>query len=329
MGPTNEKRLKPSPPFYNSALDLFGPFMIKDTVKGRTRKKTYGIIINCLATRAVYVDIVDGHDTDSLLITIRRFVSIRGIPKTMYSDYGSQLVLAEKSIKDLIKDWDYNKLISISKDEGMEWIFTKSADAPWENGCSEALIRLVKKHMTRIIGECILTFGELQTVFFEIANLLNERPIGMKPGSNIDLGTYLCPNNLLLGHTGLQAPQGIFDISSNLKSRQEFIERITDNFWKKWMRDYFHTLVIRQKWHTTVRNLQIGDIVLVQDSNVVRGKWKLAQVCEILPSSDKKVRDVVVKYKQQSDSKTYTGVKDTKVKRSVHRLVLLLPVEEL
>ena len=95
------------------------------------------------------------------------------------------------------------------------------------------------------------------------------------------------------------------------------------------MRDYFHTLVIRQKWHTTVRNLQIGDIVLVQDSNVVRGKWKLAQVCEILPSSDKKVRDVVVKYKQQSESKTYTGVKDTKVKRSVHRLVLLLPVEEL
>ena len=39
MGPTCEERLKPSPPFYNSALDLFGPIMIKDTVKGRTRKK--------------------------------------------------------------------------------------------------------------------------------------------------------------------------------------------------------------------------------------------------------------------------------------------------
>ena len=35
------------------------------------------------------------------------------------------------------------------------------------------------------------------------------------------------------------------------------------------MRDYFHTLVLRSKWHTAKRNLQVGDIVLVKDSNNV------------------------------------------------------------
>ena len=328
MGPLNEKRLKPSPPFYNSALDLFGPFMIKDTVKGRTRKKVYGIIINCLVTHVVYIDLVEGYDTDSLLTTLRRFITIRGFPKTMYSDHGSQLVLADKNLKDLIKDWDCNKLTTFGNNEGMEWSFTKSADAPWENGCSEALIRLIKKHLVRIIGDNILTFGELQTVLFEISNLMNERPIGTKPGSNIDLGTYLCPNDLLLGRSGLQAPREIFAISSNLKCRQEFIDQITDNFWKKWMRDFFHTLIIRQKWHTTVRNLEVGDIVLVQDSNMIRGKWKLAQISKVLPSSDNIVRDVIVRYKQQRDGKSYTGIGDTEIKRSAHRLVLLLPVEE-
>ena len=328
MGPTNEKRLKPSPPFYNSALDLFGPFLIKDTVKGRTRKKVYGIIINCLVTRASYIDLVEGYDTDSLLTTLRRFISLRGFPKTIYSDYGSQMVLADKNLKDLIKDLDHHKLTSFGKNEGLNWSFTKSADAPWENGCSEALIRLIKRHIARIIGDNILTFGELQTALFEIGNLLNERPIGTKPGSNIDSGIYLCPNDLLLGRSGLPAPQGIFDISNNVKSRQEFLNKITENFWKKWIQNYFHTLIIRQKWHTAVRNLQKGDIVLVQDSNTVRGHWRLAQVSDVLPSSDDKVRDVLLRYKQQKDDKSYHGIQDTTIKRSAHRIVLLLPVEE-
>ena len=328
MGPLNDKRMKPTPPFYNSALDLFGPMIIKDTVKGRTRKKVYGIIINCLVTRSSYIDIVEGYDTDSLLTMLRRFISIRGFPKTIYSDCGSQMVMADKNLKDLITDWDCNKLTTFGSNEGIEWSFTKSADAPWENGCSESLIRLVKKHIVRIIGDNILTFGELQTVLFEITNLMNERPIGTKPGSDINLGTYLCPNDLLLGRSGLQAPQEIFATSSDLKSRQKFIDQITDNFWKKWMRDFFHTLIIRQKWHTTIRNLQIGDIVLIQDSNMIRGKWKMGQVSAILPSSDDRVRDVMVRYKQQREGKTYTGIKDTEIKRSAHRLVLLLPVED-
>jgi hypothetical protein len=30
------------------------------------------------------------------------------------------------------------------------------------------------------VGQSIMTFSELQTVMFEVANLLNERPIGTK-----------------------------------------------------------------------------------------------------------------------------------------------------
>ena len=104
MGPISEKRLKPSPPFYNSALDLFGPFLVKDTVKGRCRKKVYGVIINCLVTRASYIDLVEGYDADCFLTTLRRFISIRGYPKTMYSDSGTQLILANKELQAMVKE---------------------------------------------------------------------------------------------------------------------------------------------------------------------------------------------------------------------------------
>ena len=44
MGPLPIERLVPSPPFSNCAIDIFGPILIKDTVKGRCKKKAYGII---------------------------------------------------------------------------------------------------------------------------------------------------------------------------------------------------------------------------------------------------------------------------------------------
>ena len=46
MGQLPEERLKPSPAFTYTALDLFGPFSIKDSVKKRTKCKAYGVIFN-------------------------------------------------------------------------------------------------------------------------------------------------------------------------------------------------------------------------------------------------------------------------------------------
>ncbi len=60
-------------------------------------------------------------------------------------------------------------------------VFTKSSDAPWQNGVSEALIKSVKRALNVSIGENMSSFAGLQTVLFEVANLLNERPIGLKP----------------------------------------------------------------------------------------------------------------------------------------------------
>jgi hypothetical protein len=65
---------------------------------------------------------------------------------------------------------------------------------PWENGCSEALIKSVKKSLVLAVGQSIMTFSELQTVMFEVANLLNERPIGTKE-TDPNEGSYLCPND--------------------------------------------------------------------------------------------------------------------------------------
>lgn len=234
MGQVMEERLKPTPAFYHTALDLFGPFVIRDTVKLRTRGKAFGVIFTCLTTRAVHLDLAERYSTADFLASLRRFINIRGFPHSIHSDNGTQLVAASKAMKNMIKEWDKKEILRFGTVEGMRWRFNKAADAPWYNGSSESLIRLVKKGLTRLIGDSVLTFGELQTALYEVANLINERPIGIKPGNCIDLGTYLCPNELLLGRASVRVPGGKFDVTDDPKHKLKFITELVDGFWRKW-----------------------------------------------------------------------------------------------
>ena len=97
-----------------------------------------------------------------------------------------------------------------------------SADAPWQKGASETPVKSVKKAITVAIGESVMTFSELQTVCYEAANLVNERPIGRHPTSPED-GTYLCPNDLLLGRSTSRVPSGPFRETRNPNHRFEFV----------------------------------------------------------------------------------------------------------
>ena len=123
----------------------------------------------------------------------------------MLSDQGSQLIAASKDLQDFIQGLDWKSIYTFGKTDGMVWQTTKSADSPWENGCSEALIKSVKRCLSSSIGSNVLTFSEMQTVLYDIADLLNDRPIGLKDNDPVQ-GTYLCPNEYLLGRTKFGYP---------------------------------------------------------------------------------------------------------------------------
>ena len=59
----------------------------------------------------------------------------------------------------------------------MRWQFI-TPGAPHQNGCAEALVKGAKKALKKAIGEQVLTPFELYTCLLEVANLMNQRPIG-------------------------------------------------------------------------------------------------------------------------------------------------------
>ena len=93
-------------------------------------------------------------------MVFRRFVSLRGCPLKLYSDCGPQLVGASNELKQMEKEWDWEKIIAFGAERGIDWVFSP-ADAPWWNGCVESLIRSVKKGITHAIGVQRISFSEM------------------------------------------------------------------------------------------------------------------------------------------------------------------------
>ena len=87
---------------------------------------------------------------------------------------------ASKELKDVIKGLEWDRVVAFGVEDGVTWKFS-APDSPWQNGCAESLIKSAKKSLTHAIGKHILTVDEMQTVFFESGNILNERSIGRHP----------------------------------------------------------------------------------------------------------------------------------------------------
>ena len=155
----------------------------------------------------------------------------------MMSDPGSQLIAAGKELKELFQKIDWTKNYQFGAEEGLEWKVIKSADDPWENGCCEALIKQTKRNLKLSVGTYILTFPELQTLMFEVANMLNGRPIGLKSSDSIE-GSYLCPNDLVMGRSSSAVPSADFE-EADIRKRYQFIQQVNNSFWRRWMHTIF------------------------------------------------------------------------------------------
>ena len=312
-------------------MDLFGPFLCRGEVNKRTSKKVWGIVLVDRNSGAVHCDIVLDYSAQETIKALRRFAALRGWPSKFYSDPGSQL---ESSSGDLESWWTAfrDPLVDTANEKSFSWEISP-ANSPWRQGRCEVRIKLLKRLIKLSMGESRLTPSEFQTVLFEVANLSNERPIGVVKTPKSD-GTFnvLTPNSLLMGRSTNAVPDDS-NLALHMKKseRYELIQHVTSDFWYRWTQQVTPEAVIRQQWHEKGRNLKIGDIVLVHDKSMVKGKYTLAVVDSVKVSDDELVRSCTVSYtipKPNEPANRYSGGKRITLTRSIQRLTLLLPVEE-
>ena len=316
MGPLPLSRLKPALAFTDVMVDLFGPYRVRGEVNKRSTGKAYGVLFTDLVMRAVHIEAVFGYDVNSFLLALSRFASVRGWPAKIYSDPGSQLVGVDRELKDAWLKIDHTALTSKCSEKGLQWIFGP-ADSPWHQGAVESLVKAAKRSIHFAVHNQRLSPTELLTVFAEVSNLLNERPIGGLPGPDAEI-SILTPNCLLLGRATAKNPGGWQPQNSSLSLRYHLVQNLVNSFWERWTELCAPGLVVQRKWHTAHRNLKRGDVVVVADRNVLRGDYRLGLIKEVFPDSDGKVRKVSLVFKANQ----------AVVTRAVQRLALLVPVDE-
>jgi hypothetical protein len=73
-----------------------------------------------MITRAIHLELTVDYSTMEFLQTLRHFFAIRGQPALLMSDNGSQLVGAERELKEMIKGWNPKELKEFGDERGME-----------------------------------------------------------------------------------------------------------------------------------------------------------------------------------------------------------------
>ena len=330
IAPFPSSRLPPSPPFYSTALDLFGPLEVRDTVKRRTTKKVWGVIFVCTVVGAVHLEVSEDYSTDSFLQCLTRFIHLRGTPRRIQSDPGTQLVAAAKQVG----TWDFSKLTEWASGAKTEWHFVP-ADSQHYNGCAESMIKSTKNQLTACLKEKTFTKGELDTVLSGIAVIINSRPLGKFAGDDVLAGGPITPLHLLSGRASINTPRVEVTEDATLARRIQFIEDTTQQFWDKWFCRVFHHLVPNYRWSVERRNVQVGDVVLLKESNQLKGEYRLARVTEAKPGADGRVRRILLSYKLLGNSKSpQEAQKDLKraqfrtTERSVQNIVVIVPADE-
>lgn len=91
------------------------------------------------------------------------------------------------------------------------------------------------------------------------------------------------------------APSGDFDLKDLYRSHWKQVQSLADSFCKQWRREYLVTLQPRKKWQTDESNLQVGDVVLLKDSQAKRNKWPSELIVNTFPSQDSRVLKVEVR----------------------------------
>ena len=189
------------------------------------------------------------------------------------------------------------------------------------NGLSESLIRSVKRSIMHAIGANILTQHELQLAFFEIANILNSRPLGVIDGSDPEDPKPITPNGIIFGQDTVQVPKGPFDMKPSLARRFQYIQSIVDAWWSKWYDRVLPSLVPNYKWKQKHRCVQVGDVCLIRYKDV-RSTYRLGRVVEVTHSRDNLVHRVRLQYKLPGEKKFRF------VDRAIQGIAVIVPVED-
>ena len=264
--------------FKYTGIDYCGPLFVKNIYSEGEIFKCWILLASCASTRFIHLDLVPDCSALVCIQGLRRLLSKLGAPYEIISDNGSCFTADETQ--------------QFASSRGILWHLNVAA-APWWGGFFERMVRSVKRILRKILKTARLSYEEVLTILAEIEVVTNNRPLTFsyeEPGDET-----LSPNHLVFGKRisseTLLIKNG--NVNMDIKKRVAYRNSILEHFWNRWRNEYLTELREFHKSHNKSGSNNIinkGDVVIIQDSNSVRGLWKLGIIEKLLPSTDGQVR---------------------------------------
>lgn len=243
MGNLPAVRLTPSAPFSHVGIDYFAPFKcIERRSRGYKSFKTYVCLFICMGTKAIHLEVVSDLTTQAFLAALRRFASRRGKPTCIYSDNATNFIGAKSEMQEIqsslykieieCKDSLANEGISIN------WRYIPPR-SPHHGGLWESHVKLIKKHLLRVVGNISLSWEELETILIQIEGIVNSRPLTPLSDDNNDLNP-LTPAHFLIGRSITAVPdRKLLNIPENRLKNFEKLQKFTQDIWIRWKKEIY------------------------------------------------------------------------------------------
>jgi hypothetical protein len=255
------------------------------------------LLLLVFLTKAVHIEVETSLSTEAFICALRRFIARRGRRRTIYSDNGTNFQGAANQLQEVNNmlqcPTQMTRIHDFLTCEGCQWKFIPP-HAPHFGGLWEAAVKSMKYHLRRTLGASIATYEELSTLLTEVEACLNSRPLCAL--SNDPHSSFLSPGHFLIGQPLTQLPSIDYTpLKISRLSRWQLMQQQLQNVWKRWSADYLHELQTRRRWHRSVPNVQIHDVVILREDNTVPCHWPTAVITDVHPGADGKIRVVTFK----------------------------------
>ena len=318
-------RVEEAAPFTYSAVDCFGPYVVKS---GRKTVKRYAVLFTCLSCRAVHIEVANSLTTDSFINAYRRFVCIRGKVDRLRSDCGTNFIGAERALRFELDAIDDEKVRSQLRKDSCEYIFNVPS-ASHAGGVWERQIKSVRRVMCSLLSTVGTQLDEecLHTFLCEAAAIINSRPLSVDNLADPVNFMPISPSNLITGKPSIvMSPPGNFTNDDLYSSRRwKRTQFVVNQFWLKYRVEILQNLQLRKKWCKPCTNLKEGDIVLLKDDNAPRCDWHVCKVRSVYKGTDGRVRSAKLLIGRRDGSSARSV---TTLDRPIQKMVFLLGADQ-
>ena len=216
--------------------------------------------------------------TDSFLNAIRRFIVRRGHPRLLRSDTGKNLVGARRELRACKNDGIAAVRKKIPHVEEIRWDFNLLS-VPHFGGPWERMIQTAKRTLLINLGSHELALEFFTTFLAETELMMNSRPL-THANDQPENEEHLTPNHFLLHRPFANIPPIVFEETDKPLSFNSWkeVQKVSNHFWKRFLKEYLPTLDRRQKWNKATPSLKVNDFVWLLQDFTPRGIWPLGKI---------------------------------------------------